>query len=63
MNKARRPACIGLHGSEDECMTCDWKRECENMAKNIESAAFRKGTHVRIVGKYKEKKYKPKRVP
>jgi hypothetical protein len=33
------------------------------MAEDIESAATRKGTHVRIVSKYKEKKYKPKRVP
>jgi len=33
------------------------------MAESIESSATRKGTHVRIVSKYKEKKYKPKRIP
>ena len=32
------------------------------MAESIESAVTRKGTHVRIVSKYKEKKYKP-RIP
>jgi hypothetical protein len=33
------------------------------MSESIEAAVFRKGTHVRLTGKYKEKKYKPKRVP
>jgi hypothetical protein len=33
------------------------------MTERVESSAFRKGTHVRIVSKYKEKKYKPKKVP
>ncbi len=58
-----RPPCIGLYGSEDECETCPFREECREYTKRIESAVFRKGTHVRIVGKYKEKKYKPKRVP
>ena len=31
-------------------------------AESIDSAVTRKGTHVRIVGKYKEKKYKPRRL-
>jgi hypothetical protein len=30
------------------------------MDQAIESAATRKGTHVRLTGKYKEKKYKPR---
>jgi hypothetical protein len=30
------------------------------MDESIESSATRKGTHVRLTGKYKEKKYKPK---
>ncbi len=63
MSRGQRPVCIGLFGTEDDCQTCEWQRECQEMAESIESAATRKGTHVRIVSKYKEKKYKPKRMP
>jgi disulfide oxidoreductase YuzD len=63
MNRGKRPPCIGMYGAEDECRSCGWRQECQEMAEDIESAATRKGTHVRIVSKYKEKKYKPKRVP
>jgi disulfide oxidoreductase YuzD len=63
MSKGKRPVCIGLHGAEDECEICKWRRECKDMAEGIESAVTRKGTHVRIVSKYKEKKYKPRRAP
>jgi hypothetical protein len=63
MSRGERPVCIGLHGAEDECEDCEWERECREMAEAIESAVTRKGTHVRIVSKYKEKKYKPRRVP
>ena len=63
MSRSERPICIGLHGAEDECEVCDWRRECQEMADGIESAATRKGTHVRLVSKYKEKKYKPRRIP
>ncbi|MCJ7732563.1 hypothetical protein MUP51_09635 [Candidatus Bathyarchaeota archaeon] len=60
MSKGPRPYCIGLFGFEDECLDCDWQEECKNFDKNIESASTRDGTHVRLTGKYKEKKYKPK---
>ena len=63
MSRGQRPVCIGMYGAEDECQTCPWRVECQEMAEGIEAAATRKGTHVRIVSKYKEKKYKPKRVP
>lgn len=33
------------------------------MLERIESDVYRKGTHVRLNSKYKEKKYKPKKVP
>jgi len=59
----RRPPCIGLYGSEADCEDCAFKEKCIEYTKKIESDAFRKGTHIRIVSKYKEKKYKPKRVP
>jgi hypothetical protein len=49
-----------MYGSEDECIDCDWQHECKKMDESIESAATRKGTHVRLTGKYKEKKYKPR---
>ena len=62
MSRSERPVCIGLHGAEDECEACDWRRECQEMVEGIESAVTRKGTHVRIVSKYKEKKYKPRGV-
>ena len=62
MSKGPRPECIGMFGFEEECSTCDWRQECEKMDENIESAATRKGTHVRLTGKYKEKKYKPRGV-
>jgi hypothetical protein len=63
MVNGKRPVCIGMFGVEDECQLCAWHRDCQEMAASIESAATRKGTHVRIVSKYKEKKYKPKTVP
>ncbi len=63
MSRGECPICIGLHGAEDECEVYDWRRECPEIADGIESAATRKGTHVRLVSKYKEKKYKPRRVP
>jgi hypothetical protein len=50
-----------MYGTEDECQECEWRRECEEMADSIDSAVTRKGEHVRIVSKYKEKKYKPRR--
>jgi len=49
-----------MFGFEDECYDCEWQDECKNFDKNIESATTRSGTHVRLTGKYKEKKYKPK---
>jgi len=58
-----RPPCIGLYGTEAGCSECPFKQECRDYTDSIESDAFRKGTHVRVVSKYKEKKYKPKRVP
>jgi hypothetical protein len=62
MSRERRPPCIGMYGEEDDCEECEWQRECQEMAEDIESAVTRKGTHVRIVSKYKEKKYKPKKI-
>lgn len=59
----KRPPCVGLYGSEAECEDCAFKEKCKEYTKKIESDVFRKGTHVRIVSKYKEKKYKPKSVP
>jgi len=50
-----------MYGTEDECQECDWRRECEDMSDSIDSAVTRKGEHVRIVSKYTEKKYKPRR--
>lgn len=58
--KGPRPDCIGMHGFEEECTECDWELDCNRMDTAIESAATRKGTHVRLTGKYKEKKYKPR---
>ena len=60
MSKGPRPECIGMYGVEDECAECEWAEECRKMDESIESAVTRKGTHVRLTGKYKEKKYKPK---
>ena len=60
MSKGPRPECIGMYGSEYECDECEWADECNKMDETIESAATRKGTHVRRTGKYKEKKYKPR---
>ncbi len=60
MSRGKRPVCIGMIGAEDDCEICEWSRECQEMADGINSAITRKGTHVRIVSKYKEKKYKPK---
>lgn len=60
MNQGLRPTCIGMYGFEEECKECNWQYECKKMDENIESAVTRKGTHVRLTGKYKEKKYKPR---
>ena len=60
MSEGPRPECIGMYGFQPECDDCDWISGCKNMDKAIESAATRKGTHVRLTGKYKEKKYKPR---
>lgn len=49
-----------MYGFEPECDECEWVMQCKDMDKAIESAATRKGTHVRLTGKYKEKKYKPR---
>jgi hypothetical protein len=51
-----------MYGMEDDCQNCEWRRKCKEMAEDIDSAVTRKGTHVRIVSKYKEKKYKPRRI-
>ena len=61
MSRGSRPVCIGMYGMEDECKECEWRRECQEMSESIDSAVTRKGEHVRIVSKYKEKKYKPRR--
>jgi hypothetical protein len=55
-----KPDCIGMYGFQDECHICEWEQECKKMDNSIESAVTRKGTHIRLTGKYKEKKYKPK---
>ena len=60
MSEEARPECIGMYGFEPECDECGWVSQCKNMDKAIESAVTRKGTHVRLTGKYKEKKYKPR---
>lgn len=52
--------CIGMYGFDPECEECEWADECKKMDESIESAVTRKGTHVRLTGKYKEKKYKPR---
>lgn len=62
MKTSKRPVCIGMFGVEDDCKACEWQRECKEMVEDIDSALTRKGDHVRIVSKYKEKKYKPKRI-
>ncbi len=51
-----------MHGAEDDCDYCDWEQECRDMTESIDSAVTRKGTHVRVVSKYSEKKYKPRRI-
>ena len=61
MCRGKRPVCFGIYDTKDECETCQWRRECQVMAKNIDSDVTRKGTHMRVVSKYKEKKYKQKR--
>ena len=63
MAKGTRPNCIGMYGVDADCGICKWQQSCQEMTERLESAATRKGTHVRIVSKYKEKKYKPKRSP
>jgi hypothetical protein len=63
MSKVKRPNCIGMLSAEEECDLCEWREECERMSQSIESDAMRGGTHVRLTGKYKEKKYKPKKLP
>ncbi len=63
MSKDERPTCIGMLGETDECRECESRQECEAMTKQLEADAYRGGTHVRITGKYKERKYKPKKAP
>ena len=60
MTKGARPSCIGAYGFEDDCYDCEWQQECKNYDKTIEASATRAGTHIRLTGKYKEKKFKPK---
>jgi hypothetical protein len=48
---------------DEECEKCDWRPECETLTKQVEADVMRGGTHVRLTGKYKERKYKPKRLP
>ncbi len=63
MSKGSRPNCIGLLGEDEECEGCEWIDECKRMTESIEADAMRGGTHIRLTGKYKERKYKPKRMP
>jgi hypothetical protein len=63
MSKGARPTCIGLLSEDEECRECEWRSDCDVMTKQLEADAFRGGTHVRITGKYSERKYKPKKVP
>ena len=63
MSRSKRPSCIGLLGEGEECEACNWREECIKMTQSIEADAMRGGTHVRLTGKYKEKKYKPKKIP
>ncbi len=58
-----RPSCVGMLSDDEDCAECDWRPECEELTKQLEADAMRGGTHVRITGKYKERKYKPKRLP
>jgi hypothetical protein len=48
---------------DEECQECEWKPECEALLKQVEADVYRAGTHIRITGKYKERKYKPKKMP
>ena len=63
MSKGPRPSCIGMLSEDKECKECNWRTECEAMSKQLEADAYRGGTHVRLTGKYKERKYKPKKAP
>ena len=63
MCKGPRPSCIGMLGEDDECEECEWRPDCETLTKQVEADVMRGGTHVRLTGKYKERKYKPKRLP
>ena len=63
MSKGNRPTCIGMMGEEDDCDQCSWRIECERMTQQLEADTYRGGTHVRLTGKFKEKKYKPKKLP
>jgi hypothetical protein len=63
MSKGPRRSCIGMLSEDEECKGCEWRSECETMSKQLEADVMRGGTHVRITGKYKERKYKPKKMP
>jgi hypothetical protein len=63
MYKGPRPSCIGMLSEDEECEDCNWRPECETLTKQVEADVMRGGTHVRITGKYKERKYKPKKLP
>jgi hypothetical protein len=52
-----------LLSEDEECKECEWRAECDILTKQLEADAFRGGTHVRITGKYSERKYKPKKLP
>jgi hypothetical protein len=61
MCENKRPVCFGMYDTNDVCEICKWRVECHAIAKKINSDITRKGTHIRIVSTYKEKKYKPKK--
>ena len=63
MSKGPRPSCIGMLSEDEDCQKCEWRLECETLLKQVEADVYRGGTHVRLTGKYKERKYKPKKMP
>jgi len=63
MSKGPRPSCIGLLSEDEGCQECEWRADCDTLSKQLEADAMRGGTHIRLTGKYKERKYKPKKMP
>ena len=57
------PECFVAYGISVECKSCKYAELCKAVKKGLEAEVFRKGTHVRVGGKYKEKKWKPKVPP